>query len=183
MRHHFGASQEQVCHRLSSMQRPGARGVPFYFLRVDRAGNVTKRHSATRFQFARFGGACPLWNVHEAFEAPGRFMVQVAEMPDGIRYLCVATSITKLGSGYHAPVRRYAIGLGCELSYADEVIYSDGLNLKSDAGVVEIGVSCRICERQKCHQRAAPPVDRRLFVNPHNRQFVPFELVNSNTDK
>ena len=183
MRHHFGASQEQICHRLSSMQRPGARGVPFYFLRVDRAGNVTKRHSATRFQFARFGGACPLWNVHEAFEAPGRILVQVAEMPDGIRYLCVATSITKLGSGYHAPVRRYAIGLGCELSYADEVIYSDGLNLKSDAGITEIGVSCRICERQKCHQRAAPPVDRRLIVNPHFRQFVPFELANSQRDE
>lgn len=179
LRYHFGASAEQVAHRLSSMQRPGARGIPFYFLRVDRAGNVTKRHSATRFQFARFGGACPLWNVHQAFEAPGRFLVQIAEMPDGLRYLCVSTSITKLGSGYHAPVRRYAIGLGCELSFADDVVYSDGLNLKSDAGVEEIGVSCRICERHNCHQRAVPPVDRKLYVNPHRRKFVPFELSNS----
>ena len=179
LRFHFGASQEQVAHRLSSMQRPGARGVPFYFLRVDRAGNVTKRHSATRFQFARFGGACPLWNVHQAFEAPGRHLVQVAEMPDGLRYLCMATSIMKLGSGYHAPVRRYAIGLGCELSYAEEIVYSDGLNLKSEAGVEEIGVSCRICERHNCHQRAVPPVDRRLIVDPDRRNFVPFELANS----
>ena len=177
LRHHFGASPEQIAHRLSSMQRPGARGIPFYFLRVDRAGNVTKRHSATRFQFARFGGACPLWNVHEAFEAPGRYLVQIAEMPDGLRYLCIATSVTKLGAGFHAPVRRYAIGIGCELSFADEIVYSDGLNLKSDAGVVEIGVSCRICERRDCHQRAVPPVDRRLIVNPNKRKFVPFDLA------
>lgn len=176
LRLQFGASQEQVAHRLSCMQRPGARGIPFYFVRVDRAGNVTKRHSATRFQFARFGGACALWNVHEAFEAPGRHLVQVAEMPDGVRYLCVATSVTKFGAGYRSPVRRYAIGVGCELSFADELVYSDGLNLKSDAGVVSIGVSCRICERKKCHQRAAPPVDRKLIVDPNRRQFVPFDL-------
>ncbi|WP_319529340.1 short-chain fatty acyl-CoA regulator family protein [uncultured Cohaesibacter sp.] len=179
MRHHFGASAEQVGHRLSSMQRPGARGIPFYFLRVDRAGNVTKRHSATRFQFARFGGACPLWNVHEAFEAPGRFLVQTAEMPDGLRYLCIATSVTKLGAGFHSPVRRYAIGMGCELSFADEIVYSDRLNLKSETGIEQIGVSCRICERHNCHQRALPPVDRKLYVNPHRRNFVPFELTNS----
>ena len=176
MARHFGASYEQISHRMSTMQRPGARGIPFYFLRVDRAGNVNKRHSATRFQFARFGGACPLWNVHEAFDEPGRFHVQVAEMPDGIKYLCIATSVTKFGSGYHSPVRRYAIGFGCELSFADELIYSDGLNLKSDASVVGIGVSCRICERGNCHQRSTPPLDRKLIVDPNRRQFVPFEL-------
>lgn len=176
LRHHFGASAEQIGHRLSSMQRPGSRGIPFYFLRVDRAGNVTKRHSATRFQFARFGGACALWNVHEAFEAQGRHLVQVAEMPDGLRYLCIATSVVKRGAGYRAPVRNYAIGIGCELSFADEIIYSDGLDLRSDSSIVEIGVSCRICERRTCHQRAVPPVDRRLIVDPNKRQFVPFDL-------
>lgn len=176
LRHHFGASAEQIGHRLSSMQRPGSRGIPFYFLRVDRAGNVTKRHSATRFQFARFGGACALWNVHEAFEAHGRHMVQIAEMPDGLRYLCIATSVVKSGAGYRAPVRNYAIGIGCELSFADQIIYSDGLDLKSNSGIVEIGVSCRICERRTCHQRAVPPVDRRLIVDPNKRQFVPFDL-------
>src|SRR6185437_14295730 len=49
----FGVSFEQACHRLSSMQRPGARGVPFFFLRVDPAGNVSKRFSAAGFPFAR----------------------------------------------------------------------------------------------------------------------------------
>ena len=82
----FGASVEQVAHRLSTLQRPGAKGVPFFFVRVDQAGTITKRHSATRLQFARFGGACPLWNVHRAFETPGRFLRQLAETPDGVRY-------------------------------------------------------------------------------------------------
>lgn len=161
----FGASVEQVAHRLSTMQRPGANGVPFYFLRVDRAGNITKRHSATRLSFARYGGACPLWNVHEAFEAPDRLHVQVAEMPDGVRYLSLAQAITKAGIGRGAR-RRYAIGLGCELADAGQVVYADEIAIDNDRSVTPIGVSCRLCERPDCAQRAFPPdrplLDRRL---------------------
>jgi len=173
--HLFGASVEQVCHRLSTLQRPGSRGVPFYFVRVDRAGNILKRHSATRFQFARFGGACPLWNVHEAFEAPGKILAQIAEMPDGIRYLCVARSSFKSGGGYRAPSRHFALGIGCEWTYADEVVYADGLDLKT-AAIAEVGVSCRICERADCAQRAAPPIDRELKVDPNLRHYVPYRF-------
>ncbi len=175
LRHLFGASTEQICHRLSTLQRPGARGVPFYFVRVDRAGNILKRHSATRFQFARFGGACPLWNVHEAFESPGKMLAQIAEMPDGVRYLCVARSSVKSGGGHLVPARRYALGIGCEWTYAGEVVYADGLDPKS-AAVARIGVICRICERPNCPQRAAPPVDRLLQVDPDVRNYVPFRF-------
>lgn len=91
----FGASLEQVAHRLSTLQRSGQRGVPVFFARVDRAGNITKRHSAAKLQFARYGAACPLWNVHQAFETPGRIIRQLAETPDGARYLCIATELTK----------------------------------------------------------------------------------------
>ena len=125
----YAASFEQVSHRLSTLQRPGARGVPFYFVRVDQAGNITKRHSSTRFQFARFGGACPLWNVHEAFGHPGRILVQVAEMPDGVRYLCIGRSIVKRSGNYLQPNRHYAIGIGCEIAHADKVVYSEGVRL------------------------------------------------------
>jgi predicted transcriptional regulator len=173
--HLFGASVEQVCHRLSTLQRPGARGVPFYFIRVDRAGNILKRHSATRFQFARFGGACPLWNVHEAFEAPGKILAQIAEMPDGLRYLCVARSSFKSGGGHRAPSRHFALGFGCEWTFADEVVYADGLDPKT-AAIAKIGVSCRICERADCAQRAAPPVDRALKVDPNLRHYVPYRF-------
>jgi len=171
----FQASFEQTCHRLSTLQRPGMRGVPFYFVRVDPAGNITKRHSATRFQFARFGGTCPLWNVHEAFGRDGRILTQVAEMPDNTRYLCLAWGILKRSGSHLHPDRRYALGLGCEVQYADAIVYSDGVDLKGPAA--RIGVSCRICERDDCAQRAFPPVDRGFSVPEFERSIVPFSLV------
>ena len=172
----FGTSFEQVGHRFSTLQKPNAKGVPFYFVRFDRAGNIIKRHSSTRFQFARFGGTCPLWNVHEAFEAGGRTLVQIAEMPDGVSYLCVARAVTKTGGSHLAPARHYALGIGCELSHAQEVVYADKLDLKT-APVTLIGVSCRMCERHECPQRAAPPIDRALLVDPDRRDFVPYRFA------
>ena len=171
----FGASIEQVAHRLSTLQRPGAKGIPFFFVRVDQAGTITKRHSATRLQFARFGGACPLWNVHRAFETPGQFLRQLAETPDGVRYLCLARDVTKRGGSFGAPVRRYAIGLGCEVQHADALVYADGMDLR---GAFEpIGISCRICERRECHQRSVPPLERRLRVNPDSRGILPYQIA------
>jgi len=171
----FGASIEQVGHRLATLQRPGSKGIPFFFVRVDQAGTITKRHSATRLQFARFGGACPLWNVHSAFETPGQFLRQLAETPDGVRYLCLARDVSKPGGAWLAPVRRYAIGLGCEVTHAGALVYADGLDLK---GRFEpIGISCRICERHDCHQRSVPPLERRLRVNPDRRGVLPYEIA------
>src|SRR5690554_6338514 len=131
--HRFGASIEQVCHRLSTLQRQGAKGIPFFFVRVDQAGTITKRHSATRMQFARYGGACPMWNVHRAFETPGRFLRQLAETPDGVRYINLARDVSKPGGHFGAPVRRFAIALGCEVKHAPELVYADTLDLTSPA--------------------------------------------------
>ncbi|WP_116597336.1 helix-turn-helix domain-containing protein [Primorskyibacter marinus] len=172
----FGASLEQVAHRLSTLQRPQARGIPFFFVRVDQAGTITKRHSATRLQFARFGGACPLWNVHRAFETPGRFLRQLAETPDGVRYVSLARDVSKPGGHYGAPVRRYAIALGCEVAHAAQLVYADGQDLSQDKAFEPIGISCRICERTKCHQRSVPPLERRLTISPHHRDTLPYEV-------
>jgi predicted transcriptional regulator/DNA-binding XRE family transcriptional regulator len=172
----FGASLEQVCHRLSTLQRPGNKGVPVFFARIDRAGNITKRHSATKLQFARFGAACPLWNVHEAFEAQGRIIRQLAETPDGVRYLCLATQITKSGAGYHSPQPRYAIAFGCEISYAHAFVYADDLDLSARTNFAPIGISCRICERLNCPQRAVPPLMRKLHVDHDKRAVLPYTI-------
>jgi len=172
----FDASIEQVGQRLSTLQRSGAKGIPFFFVRVDQAGTITKRHSATRLQFARFGGGCPLWNVHQAFETPGRFLRQLAETPDGARYLCLARDVSKPGGGFRAPVRRYAIGLGCEIAHAGALVYADDLDLKNAAAYQPIGVSCRICERRDCHQRALPPLERPLTVDPNARDVLPYRI-------
>ncbi|WP_029008894.1 helix-turn-helix domain-containing protein [Azospirillum halopraeferens] len=170
----FGASFEQVCHRLSTLQRPGARGVPFYFVRVDMAGNITKRHSATRFHFARFGGACPLWNVHEAFAQPGKILVQFARMPDRTTYIGIARTVTKRAGAYRLPSRRFAVGLGCEASHAHELVYSAGIDISDEDAAEPIGVNCRICERTDCQQRAFPPIGSQISVDERHRSFVPY---------
>jgi predicted transcriptional regulator len=172
----FGASIEQVAQRLSTLQRPGAKGVPFFFVRVDQAGTITKRHSATRLQFARFGGGCPLWNVHRAFETPGQFLRQLAETPDGMRYLSLARDVSKPGGSFRAPVRRFAIALGCEVRHAGALVYADDLDLGRDAAFEPIGISCRICERAACHQRSVPPLERRLAVDHDLRGVLPYTI-------
>ncbi|SLN39857.1 helix-turn-helix domain-containing protein [Pseudooctadecabacter jejudonensis] len=172
----FGASLEQVAHRLSTMQRPGEKGIPFFFVRVDPAGTITKRHSATTLQFARFGGACPLWNVHGAFETPGRWLRQLAETPDGVRYFCLARDVSKPGGAWGVPTRRYAIGLGCEVKHAAALVYADHLSFDDAAAFEPIGISCRICERKNCPHRSVPPLERQLRVDPNERGMLPYQL-------
>jgi predicted transcriptional regulator len=177
LRQSFGVSFEQACHRLSTLQRPGARGIPFFFCRVDMAGNITKRHSATRLQFARFGGACPLWIVHEAVAIPDRILVQLAETPDGVRYVSMAKGLVKPSGSYDRVPRRYAVALGCEIDHALEFVYADGLDLTSDKAATRIGISCRLCARPDCDQRAFPPSDRDILVDPDRRDVVPYRLA------
>jgi hypothetical protein len=95
-------------------------------------------------------------------------------MPDGVRYLCIGRSIVKRSGNYLQPNRHYAIGIGCELAYADKVVYSEGVRL--DGAAVPVGVSCRICERPDCHQRAFPPLGRRLTVQSDVRRIVPYSI-------
>ncbi|WP_194094146.1 helix-turn-helix domain-containing protein [Marivivens aquimaris] len=172
----FGTSVEQVAHRLSTLQRPGSKGIPFFFVRVDPAGTITKRHSATTLQFARYGGACPLWNVHRAFESPNRWHRQLAETPDGVRYFCLARDVTKSGGAFHAPTRRFAICLGCEVKHARALVYADHMDIDTAAAFEPIGISCRICERKDCHQRSVPPLERRLTVDPNQRGILPYRV-------
>ena len=173
LRQRFGTSFEQTCHRLSTLQRPGALGVPFFFCRIDMAGNITKRHSATRLQFARFGGNCPLWIVHEAVAIPDRIL-QLAETPDGVRYVSMAKGLVKPSGSYARPPRRYAVALGCEVEHAHEFIYADGL--QQDGPATPIGISCRICPRSDCEQRAFPPAASNILIDHDRRGTVPYRF-------
>ncbi|MFF3793493.1 short-chain fatty acyl-CoA regulator family protein [Streptomyces sp. NPDC001981] len=175
----FGLGYETVCHRLSTLQRPRLRGVPFSFVRVDRAGNMSKRQSATGFHFSRAGGTCPLWNVYEAFAAPGRIHVQIAAMPDGQRYLWTARAITRHRGGWGEPGKTFAIGLGCEIRHASRLVYSDGLDLGDASAATPIGMGCRICERLDCPQRAVPPLGRPLTIDENSSTFVPYPVADS----
>lgn len=172
----FQTSLEQVSHRLSTLQRPGLPGIPIFFARLDRAGNITKRHSATRLQFARFGSACPLWNAHKAFESPGKIIRQFAETPDGVRYLCLACTVDKPTGGFKDPTQQYALALGCEYQFKDEFVYGDNFAEHSPESFDPIGISCRICEREQCVQRALPPLKRALSIDQNSRNLMPYSL-------
>jgi hypothetical protein len=174
LQHRFGASLEQVCHRLTSLRRPGAEGIPFHLVRVDIAGNISKRYNGSGIQIARFGAACPRWNVYDAFATPGMLRVQLSKMPDGSSYFCVARTITPIGRHarnhpYGTRVTRLAIGLGCPLSHARDIVYADGLALDDPQIITPIGVSCRVCERTDCPERAMPSRNFRLVVDENRR--------------
>ncbi|MGO9132945.1 MAG: helix-turn-helix domain-containing protein [Methylovirgula sp.] len=169
----FGASYEQVAHRLTTLSKPTARGIPFFLVRVDSAGNVSKRFSSGRFPFAHFGGTCPLWNIHAAFTEPGHILTQVVELTDGSRWFSIARTVRRAITPYGAIEPRFAIGLGCEMKYANHLIYAKRLDLNT-VEAVPIGVNCRLCERPACPQRAAPPVLRQLHVDEQTRSVSPF---------
>ena len=173
----FDVGFETICHRLSTLQRREARGVPFFFVRVDRAGNISKRQSATDFHFSRVGGTCPLWNVYDAFTNPGKTLTQVAEMPDGRAYLWVARMIESARGGHGAPSKTFAIGLGCDLQHAKELVYSQGVALNDPATRTLIGAGCKVCERVKCPQRAFPPLARTLIIDERRSSFAPYSDV------
>ncbi|WP_224704264.1 helix-turn-helix domain-containing protein [Devosia aquimaris] len=165
----FGASFEQVCHRMTTLQRPGASGIPLHLVRTDIAGNISKRFSLSGIHIPRHSGACPRWNVYAAFLSPERINIQLSQMPDGQRYFCIARTIAKGDYRYNAPRRYMSIGLGCAIHHAREMIYSDGMDLNGDSQLVPIGVGCRICPRLECGQRAHPPADHRFALDPTNR--------------
>ena len=172
----FGTSFEQVCHRLSTLQRPGLQGIPFYFLKTDIAGNVIKRSSATRFQFARMGGPCSLWNVYRAFAAPGQIHVQVATAPEGATYLNVARTVGRDGGYYLSRPRSVAVVLGCEAAHGSKMVYSAGLDLQDQSIAVPIGPGCRACGRTQCRHRAVPPIGMTLDVGTRERGLVPYKM-------
>lgn len=177
LRQRFGVGFEVVCHRVSTLQRADARGVPFFFIRVDRAGNISKRQSATDFHFSRVGGTCPLWNVYEAFAQPGRILRQLAQMPDGRTYLWIARTVSRELGGYAAPGKTFAIALGCDLRHAGRLVYSKGLDLEDPSARTPIGAGCKVCERAACPQRAFPPMGGKLVVDENERRQEPYSAA------
>ncbi|HYS52746.1 MAG TPA: short-chain fatty acyl-CoA regulator family protein [Thermoanaerobaculia bacterium] len=168
LQHHFTASWEQVCHRLTTLRKPEAMGVPFHFVRVDIAGNISKRFSGTGIRFARFSGSCPRWDVHAAFLTPGRIRTQLSKMPDGTAYFCVARTIRKSG-GYRSGDTLMAVGIGCPVRDARKLVYADGVDLENLDAAVPIGTTCRLCERLDCDQRAFPALQFGMTIDENVR--------------
>jgi predicted transcriptional regulator/transcriptional regulator with XRE-family HTH domain len=162
----FGVSFEQACHRATTLQRSGAQGVPFFFLRIDKAGNVTKRFNATDFHLAEYGGACPRLDVHSSFRTPGRILPQFVEMPDASQFFVFARTVDRPSFARYSQDMRLAVAMGCAVEHVGQIGYAEDLRL-SDARFTPIGINCRVCPRMNCEQRAhqaaliAEPLDER----------------------
>jgi predicted transcriptional regulator/transcriptional regulator with XRE-family HTH domain len=165
----FRVGFEHVCHRVTTLRRPGAEGVPFHMIRIDVAGNISKRFSASGIQFARFSGACPRWNIFSAFQTPGMIRIQISRMTDGSTFFCIARTVQKDSHGYHAQPMIHVVGLGCRVEQAGALVYADGIDLEKRGVVVDVGVTCRICERNDCEQRAFPSMRQPLVLDENLR--------------
>ncbi len=167
--HRYRASFEQICHRLTTLRRPHMEGIPLHFIRIDIAGNISKRFSASGIRMPRFSGACPRWNVHAAFLTPGMFRIQLSRMPDGMVYFCLARTVQRATGGYTMPHTVHSIGLGCEARFARDMVYSDGVDLDNLDAATPVGVTCRTCEQLDCEQRVFPSMQHPLEINENIR--------------
>jgi len=169
LQHTFATSFEQVAHRVTCLQNPKMKGIPFHMLRADIAGNISKRLSLSGIQIPRYGGACPRWNIHSAFVTPGKIHTALSKMTDGEKYVCIARTVEK-GIGRHGVHRSMvSIGLGCQAKYAKDFVYADQLNLKDEKAAISIGVNCRTCTRLDCQQRAFPPINKKFNIDLNKR--------------
>jgi predicted transcriptional regulator len=153
--------------------------VSFYLLRVDMAGNISKRFSAAGIRFPRFSGLCALWNVHLAFAQPGRVRVQVSELPTGQTVLSIARTVRR-GGPYQAPEILHSVGIGCSIADARRTVYADVVKLDDREAAVPIGFTCRLCERLECTARALPSLRAPLNIDANVRGlpfFVPKDVL------
>lgn len=166
--HRFGVGWEQACHRLTTLRRSGAEGVPFYFVRVDIAGNISKRLSGAGVHLPRYSGLCALWNVHAAFHQRGRVRVQLAQFPDGRMVLAMARTVRRHSGGFRAPDSLYAVGIGCDAEHARRIVYADGLEVSGEVAV-PVGITCRLCDRSDCAARATAALHHPLQIDENVR--------------
>ncbi len=171
----FGVSFEQVCHRLTTLQREGRKGVPFFFLRADRAGNVTKRFNSTPFTLADRGGSCPVWDIHGALRTPGVMIPRFVQLPDGGQFFTLCRSTDRPVFSRGTQDRRLAVALGCERAHADKICYAEPFNLKDPEIFHPIGISCHVCPRKACTQRAHQPLNIQLGIDADRRGSTRYE--------
>jgi XRE family transcriptional regulator, fatty acid utilization regulator len=167
----FEASYEACAHRLCNLSDPRRPGIPLHFLRVDVAGNISKKYSATGIKFPHGSGSCPKWAVHQAFLTPSLVTRQYSVMPDGATYFCFAKVAIQPQQGSLVRGTTYSIGLGTNADAAKHLAYAQDLpsqDLKRVA--IPTGVTCRFCERTDCNQRAAPSYKFAFAVDEYTKK-------------
>ncbi len=181
----FGAGFEHIAHRLTTLQRVGARGLPFFMVRIDRAGQSSKRYAgASASPLVANDGRCPLWSLHQGFEAGGRIFPQLVSIEDPQSNAANGESRWfTLSRNVHPHIGRsgevdteFVIGLGLEASLAAPLSAARGVDLKNGEAT-PIGPGCAACTRPQCPQRSAPPAGRVLVFNEAERGMTPFAFA------
>ncbi|MFT3966823.1 MAG: short-chain fatty acyl-CoA regulator family protein [Sphingobium sp.] len=174
----FGAGFEQVAHRLTTLQRVGARGLPFFMMRIDRAGQVSKRYAgASAAPLVEAEGRCPLWRVHRAFERPGEIRTHLVALEGNAgaaeRWFTLARTVERPGLAMEADSPIFTVILGVRADLAQPLVYARGLDLAS-AAATPIGLGCPACAIPDCPQRSAPPRGIALDLSDRERGLSPF---------
>ena len=167
----FGASVEQVAHRLTTLARSGARGVPFFMLRAAAAGHLK---ASTRASVSRVGGTVTRLTCTAPSIRRGSLFPLFSRLRTGRAFHHRQSGGARSGST--ARGQPVAIGLGCDLKYAGKLGYADGLD-RANPLVTPIGPACTLCPRPRCPQRAAPPAGRTLTVNETRKTVSPFPFL------
>jgi len=180
----FGAGFEQVAHRLTTLQRVGARGLPFFMLRIDRAGQASKRYAgASAAPLVEAEGRCPLWEVHRVFERPGEVRTHLVALDGdegrgesgGERWFTLARTVERPGIGAGGQGALFGVVLGIRADLAAPLAYARGVDLNG-GDATPIGLGCSACTRLDCPQRSAPPLGRLLTLNERERGVSPFDF-------
>jgi XRE family transcriptional regulator, fatty acid utilization regulator len=173
----FGAGFEQVAHRLTTLHRVGSRGLPFFMIRIDRAGQSSKRYvGASGSALAEAERRCPLWRVHDAFDLPGRLITQLVSLEDESRWFTLARTVHPQGGRIGGVRAEFAIGLGLAADLATPLAAARGIDLKR-GDATPIGLGCTACTRPNCPQRSAPPAGRVLTFSEKERGLTAFSFV------
>ena len=172
--HDFAVTREQMAQRLTTLQRPGQRGLALFMARIDAAGNMTKRLSAANFPLIRSGAACPRWHVHRV--QGQAISAELVELPDGAKFLSLAIPCRKPTLSHAHPGQPYVLVLGCAASDARKTVYGAGLDLDT-APATPIGPACRLCERLPCTYRAAAPANHEILIDEGRQDMAPFSFV------
>ena len=175
----FAVGFEQLAHRLTTLQRVGQRGLPFFMARLDRAGQFSKRYAgASGTTLLESSASCPLWNVHRAFEQAGRIIVQNVAFTDpagqASQWFTLARTVEGNGA-LGSDSARFVVVLGIEAGMAAQLAAAQGLRLGSDQAEV-IGAGCALCHRADCQQRSLAPRGAVLEFDERSRGLTPFEF-------
>jgi predicted transcriptional regulator/DNA-binding XRE family transcriptional regulator len=172
----FAAGFEHIAHRLTTLQRVGMRGLPFFMMRIDRAGQISKRFGgASKSALVQSEFACPLWDATSTFGRQGQLLVQLVQLENDTPWLTISRTVQGVAAGSGGISAIFAIIIGVAAEHARSLIYARGMEL-AERHATLIGPGCAACKRSDCPQRSRPPRGVSLEFDDRERGITPFDF-------